>query len=113
MALRGKPPRRRGTGGFLGGMRSARPRGKARRKPRDFITRDGWASGPGPRGIHGEASLPRACGARPSTGRLARGWPSGEDPRDDAKGVFLGGTRSARPGCRASRMARTFITDGG
>jgi len=44
MALRGKPGDN-ASGGFLGGMRSARPRCKAVLMPRPFITQDGCLGG--------------------------------------------------------------------
>jgi hypothetical protein len=80
---------------FLGGMRSARPRGKARRKPRDNIIIGGRSNARWPSGVNPPVqarSRLRACGARPSTGRLAPyGWPSGERPGMPPRVVFSEG----------------------
>ena len=67
-------------------------------------------------GIHGEEVRPslRACRARPSAGLVTgAGMASGWKARGYARADFLEGTRSARPDCKASRMARTFISAGG
>jgi hypothetical protein len=80
---------------FLGGTRSARPRGKARRKPRDNIIIGGrsnarWLSGVDPP-VQARCRL-RACGARPSAGETTPyGWPSGEDLGPTRKAVFSEG----------------------
>jgi len=104
-AYRGKA-RDDAEGGFLGGARSPRPRGKAGRKPRRNM-------------IIGSKGTPGGL-AGPCVGQ-ARAFPSGVrsppfrrigDPssnglagkaRDDAKGGFLGGARSPRPYGQAVR----------
>ena len=60
-----------GEGDFLGGTRSARPRGKAGRRPRHVVIMDELATGQWPN--EGDVSVGvmptlRACGARPSEG---------------------------------------------
>jgi hypothetical protein len=48
----------------------------------------------------------RAEPAPPRGGQTQRRWPHGGKPGDDAKGDFLGGTRSPRPRCKAVRKPR-------
>ena len=65
----GGRPGDRAMGGFLGGTRSARPRGKAGRKPGHLMVTDGRAKGWWPKRDNisvGVMSTLRACGARPS-----------------------------------------------
>jgi NAD(P)-dependent dehydrogenase (short-subunit alcohol dehydrogenase family) len=56
----------------------------------------------------------RACGARPSEARPSEGEAAlGGRAGNDAKGGFLGGTRSPRPQVRAGRKSgEVIITDG-
>jgi hypothetical protein len=68
MALRGKA-RDEAKGGFLGGMRSARPQKRALRKPGHVIVTPGSARGPWPKGgnvVVGVAPSSGACRVRPS-----------------------------------------------
>ena len=68
MALR-REPGDDARGGFLGGTRSARPRGNAGRKPGRLMITDGRAKGWWPKRDNisvGVMSTLRACGARPS-----------------------------------------------
>jgi hypothetical protein len=51
----------------------------------------------------------RAEPAPPRGGRSEARWPCGGRPGDDAKGDFLGGTRSARPPGKAVRMPRHLV----
>jgi hypothetical protein len=116
VALRGNPGDE-AKGGFPGGTRSPRPRGRALRTPRHSIpagwgARGGWPKG----GNMRVGAMPplRACGARPSAARpVAMRIALRGKPGDGAEGDFLGGTHSVRPDCRASRMGGNFITAGG
>jgi hypothetical protein len=101
-------------GGFLGGARSPRPRIRAGRKPERVMIADELARGRWPKGEGisvGVIPTSRACGARPSEGwdiraRMAlRGKPG-----DNARGDFVGGARSPRPGGKAARTPRHFIS---
>ena len=91
-----------------------RPQIRAWRKPRQVIITDGRARGRWPREDNTWVSVVpslRACGARPSEGGLAQdAWPCGGRPGDGARGVFLGGMRSARPGGKAELAPRHFIS---
>jgi hypothetical protein len=64
--------------------------------------------------LRSSASLSRgrAESAPPRGGPSKLGWPCGGRPGDDAKGGFLGGARSPRPGGKALLMPRHFITRG-
>ena len=66
-------------------------------------------------GVQEEGARPpqRACGARPSGGVSPGGIASLGKPGYDAKGGFVGGTRSPRPRGRALRMPRHNIIIGG
>jgi len=83
LALRGKPLDY-AKGGFLGGMRSARPQGTAapmvrHRVPTGAFTMSQWPGG-GNVGV-GVMWTSRACAARPSAGGEAEvSWPIGEGP---------------------------------
>ena len=115
MALRGEPGDN-AKGDFLGGTRSPRPQIRAEPNPGHVIATPGSAKGPWPkRGnvvVYVMPSL-RACGARPSGGWASQGRMAlrGE-PGDNAKGDFLGATRSARPRCEALRIPRHSISAG-
>jgi hypothetical protein len=78
----------------------------------DGFTISRWPRGPMP---WSSQCLPsRACGARPSAGRPSRaGMALRGRPGDDAKGDFLGGTRSPRPHCEAVREPRHNMIIGG
>jgi len=80
--------------------------------PPDGFTMSRWPRGPMPRSSR---CLPlRACGARPSAGGEPRvTWPCGGRPGDDARGDFLGGTRSARPRGKAGRKPSHVMIAGG
>jgi len=116
MALRGKP-RDNVEGRFLGGMRSARPQIRARRKP-GYSIPTGWLHDkPVAKRTHapGQANAfprGRAEPAPPRGGSPARMALRGR-PGDDAKGDFLGGARSPRPRGKAGRKARHNIIIGG
>jgi len=104
-------------GGFLGGTHSVRLRGKAGRKPREVMIRDELARGRWPKGGAiwvGVMLSWRACGARPSAARPSEGEAALRGRAgNDAKGGFLGGTRSPRPRCMAGRKpGEVIITDG-
>jgi len=102
-------------GGFLGGTRSPRPRGKAVRKPRHnmIIGSKGTPGGlMGPcvgqaRAFPSGVRSPLLRGETKPGGKALRG-----NAGDDAKGVFLGGTRSPRPHRTAVRMPRHSIPAG-
>jgi hypothetical protein len=109
-------------GGFLGGTHSVRPRGKAGREPREVMIRDELARGRWPKGGAiwvGVMPSWRACGARPSAARPSEGEAALRGRAgNDAKGGFLGGTRSPRPQVRAGRkpeqvMIRDELARGG
>jgi len=116
MASRGKAGNNVG-GGFLGGTRSPRPRGKAGTKPRHVtvtgsLARAWWQKN----ATFGLASCTplRACGARPSTGGTIRDKMALRGKaRDDAKSDFLGGARSPRPCGKAGRKPRHNMIIGG
>jgi len=103
-------------GGFLGGARSPRPRGKAGRKARHNIIiggkrRAGGRTGP----CLSEARVIRTGVRSPPLqgwtvrARMALRGSAG----DDARGGFLGGARSPRPHGKAGRKARHNIIIGG
>ena len=103
-------------GGFLGGARSPRPRGKAGRKARHNIIiggkrRAGGRTGP----CLSEARVIRTGVRSPPLrgGQARHGWPCGGRPGVGARGGFLGGARSPRPHCKAGRKARHNIIIGG
>jgi hypothetical protein len=54
------------------------------------------------------ADITRACGARPSRGVSQGEMTLRGKAGDGTKGVFLGGTRSARPRCTALCTPRHF-----
>jgi hypothetical protein len=104
MALRGKAGDN-AKGDFLGGMRSARPRGEAVLKPRDNMNTAGQTNGRWPNGAiprwkqgvaRGRAEPARPRGGKPTTDGLA-----GEGPEMTRKVVFSVGcalrVRVARP----------------
>jgi len=99
-------------GGFLGGMRSARPQRVAQLKPRDIMITHGRAKGRWPNGAifwwRQSLASGRAEPAPPG-GQSKAGWPYGAKPGDGAKGSFLGGMRSARPQGNAVLMPRLLI----
>jgi len=100
MALRGRPGDD-AEGGFLGGTRSARPRGEAGCEPGHVMIAGGWAKRPmAKRRCARVGVMPplRACGARPSKGRAIQGKMAlRKEPGDNAGAGFLGGTHSVRP----------------
>jgi len=94
-----------------------RPRGTAGRMARDCVATDAFRRSRWPRrGNFGVSVMPslRACRARPSAGwtipprKALRGKPG-----DKEEVGFLGGARSPRPDCKASRMAKGFINGQG
>jgi hypothetical protein len=107
----GGKPRDGAKGGFLGGMRSARPRGKAGHEPRHNMIIGGKGTPgalAGPR--FGQArALPAGVRSPPLRGvDHPRGDGLAGRPRDNAKGGFVGGMRSARPECEALRKPRVW-----
>jgi hypothetical protein len=109
MALRGKP-RDNVEGRFLGGMRSARPQIRARRKP-GYSIPTGWLHDkPVAKRTHALVKpMPSLAGVRspPLRGGLAQhGWPSGEEPEMTRKAVFSEGR-----GLRA-RIAKPYASRG-
>jgi hypothetical protein len=108
MASRGKPGDN-AKGDFLGGTRSPRPGGKAGGEPGYGAIMDELARGRWPNGGTFRLALCRHRGrAEPAP---PRGVSQGQTalrgkPGDNAKGDFLGGTRSARPRCKAGRRPR-------
>jgi hypothetical protein len=93
-ALRGKPGDN-AKGDFLGGTRSARPRGKAGRRPRHVVIMDELATGEWPnKGDISVGVMPSslACGARPSEARavaVRMAWRG--RPGDNVRGGFSEG----------------------
>jgi hypothetical protein len=76
----------------------------------DELARGRWPEGEG--NSVGVMPTLRTCGARPSGGGAQDGWPSGEMPGNNAKGDFLGGARSPRPGGKAGGgPGHVVITD--
>ena len=77
---------------------------------------DGRAKGWWPNGaIFRRKQSPASGRAEPSPprgGLSELGWPCGRGLRDDARGVFLGGTRSPRPRCKAGLKPRHRIPTG-
>jgi hypothetical protein len=94
-ALRGNAGNKMG-GDFLGGARSARPRGEAVLKPRDNMITEGQTNGPWPNGAvprwKGRVARGRAEPAPPRGGRSELRRPSGGGPGNEAEGGFLGDT---------------------
>ena len=89
------------------------PYGIAWRMPMDFPFPKGQGRNLGPRAgpsTRQEISL-RACGARPSEGRLSATPVSNPgEPGNQARSDFLGGAHSVRPRCMTPRMPRVFDT---
>jgi len=99
---------------FLGGARSPRPRCKAVRTPRHFISTTCVDDEP-------VAKRRQRCRCAVVTGvrspplQGGQAWARGlaGKPGDGAKGGFLGGAHSVRPHGKAKRAPRHFITRGG
>jgi len=101
-------------GGFLGGARSARPRGEAGRKPKRVMIAGGKRRTEGPgETCPGEAdSVPAGVRSPPLQAGQAGEKAYWGKARDGAEGVFVGGARSPRPGGKAVRRPRDFIPTG-
>jgi hypothetical protein len=93
-----------------------RPHGKAGLMPRHNIIIGGKGTPGGLAGTWLDKANGVVAGVRspPLRGGQARdGWPCGGRPGDGARGGFLGGTRSARPRCKAVRKpGYSMIPDG-